>query len=85
MPVSATSENNSQGPGGKVKDLSLRLKSFYVDVRSEMKKVTAPSWKEVQGTTVVVLVTVAIFGVFFYFTDMLLTAVMQGIITHFSR
>ncbi|MGH9394110.1 MAG: preprotein translocase subunit SecE [Terriglobales bacterium] len=82
--MSAATEQNPQGRG-KVKDLSLRLKSFYTDVRSEMKKVTAPSWKEVQGTTIVVLVTVAVFGVFFYFADMLLTAVMQGIITHFSH
>lgn len=79
----AATENNSEGRG--VKELSQRLKSFYVDVRSEMKKVTAPSWKEVQGTTVVVLVTVAIFGAFFWVVDMILTKAVNAIIVYFSH
>lgn len=85
MSVSAATENNSPSSNGKVKDLSQRLKSFYVDVRSEMKKVTAPGWKEVQSTTIVVLITVAIFGIFFYFSDQVLSWIMNGIITHFSH
>jgi len=32
-----------------------RIKTFYNDVRTEMKKVTAPSLKEVQSTTAVVI------------------------------
>ena len=51
-----------------------RAKSFYNDVRTEMKKVTTPSMKEVQATTAVVIVTVFIFGVYF--------AVVDGIIGH---
>jgi preprotein translocase subunit SecE len=46
-----------------------RAKSFYNDVRTEMRKVTAPSWKEVRGTTAVVVVTVFIFGVYFFVID----------------
>jgi preprotein translocase subunit SecE len=46
-----------------------RTKSFYNDVRTEMRKVTAPSWKEVRGTTAVVVVTVFIFGVYFFVID----------------
>jgi preprotein translocase SecE subunit len=84
MAVSVATENNSEGRG-RVRELSGRLKGFYTDVRSEMKKVTAPGWKEVRGTTVVVLVTVAIFGAFFYVVDMFLTWAMNGIIVHFSR
>ncbi len=46
-----------------------RVKSFYNDVRTEMRKVTAPSWKEVQGTTVVVVITVFLFGLYFAVID----------------
>ena len=46
-----------------------KVKSFYNDVRTEMRKVTAPSWKEVRGTTAVVVVTVFIFGVYFFVID----------------
>ena len=39
-------------------------RSFLSDVRAEMRKVVAPTRKEVQATTSVVIVTVFIFGVF---------------------
>ena len=38
-----------------VKSWPERIKSFYNDVRTEMRKVTAPSWQEVQATTTVVV------------------------------
>ena len=46
-----------------------RIKVFYNDVRTEMKKVTAPSLKEVQATTAVVIVTVFLFGLYFFVID----------------
>jgi preprotein translocase subunit SecE len=55
--------------GERMKAWPERVKSFYNDVRSEMRKVTAPSWKEVQGTTIVVVITVFIFGVYFAVID----------------
>ena len=46
-----------------------RFRGFLGDVRSEMRKVVAPSRKEVQTTTVVVLAVVFFFAAFFYLTD----------------
>jgi preprotein translocase subunit SecE len=46
-----------------------RIKTFYNDVRSEMKKVTTPSFKEVQATTAVVIITVFLFGLYFWIVD----------------
>ena len=46
-----------------------RIKTFYNDVRTEMRKVTTPSFKEVQATTGVVIVTVFLFGVYFWAVD----------------
>jgi preprotein translocase subunit SecE len=42
---------------------------FLSDVRAEMRKVVAPSRKEVEVTTSVVIVTVFLFGVFFFLVD----------------
>ncbi len=42
---------------------------FLSDVRAEMRKVVAPSRKEVQATTIVVLIAVGIFGAFFFVVD----------------
>jgi preprotein translocase subunit SecE len=45
------------------------LTGFLSDVRAEMRKVVAPSRKEVQVTTWVVLFAVFLFGVFFFVVD----------------
>jgi preprotein translocase subunit SecE len=60
---------NDDSFGGKLKSYPERIKSFYNDVRTEMRKVTAPSRKEVQATTTVVIVTVFLFGVYFFIID----------------
>ena len=52
-----------------VKSWPERIRSFYNDVRAEMRKVTAPSWKEVQATTTVVVITVFLFGLYFAVID----------------
>ena len=49
--------------------LRLGVVTFYNDVRTEMKKVTTPTRKEVQATTAVVIVTVFLFGVYFFVID----------------
>jgi len=46
-----------------------RIKSFYNDVRTEMRKVTAPTFKEVRATTTVVIITVFIFALYFAIID----------------
>ncbi len=55
--------------GDRVKSWPERVKTFYNDVRGEMRKVTAPSWKEVRATTTVVVITVFIFAAYFAVID----------------
>ncbi len=54
-----------------------RAKSFYNDVRTEMKKVTTPNRKEVQGTTTVVIITVFLFAAYFWVIDTILQKTMD--------
>ena len=61
-----------EGTLGTLKSWPERIKTFYNDVRSEMKKVTAPSFKEVRATTTVVIITVFLFGVYFAVVDYVL-------------
>jgi len=58
-----------QGLGARMKSLPARIRNFLSDVRNEMRKVTFPSRKEVQATTVVVIITVIIFGAYFSVID----------------
>jgi preprotein translocase subunit SecE len=55
--------------GEQIKSWPERIKSFYSDVRTEMRKVTAPNLKEVRATTAVVIVTVFLFGLYFWIID----------------
>ena len=49
-----------------------RLRTYYDEIRREMRLVTWPSREQVRGTTVVVLVTVFFFGVYFGVVDYIL-------------
>lgn len=51
------------------------LRSFFTEVRSELKKVTWPSRNEVYSTTIVVLATTVFFGFYLYAVDLLLTRI----------
>ena len=53
----------------KVSDTWSRFNRFLTDVRAEMRKVVAPSRKEVEITTWVVIVAVFLFGLFFFIVD----------------
>src|SRR5215471_6858246 len=66
MAKAATIMRDEESLGGKLKQFPMRIKSFLSDVRNEMRKVTFPSRKEVQATTLVVIITVIIFGVYFF-------------------
>lgn len=59
-----------------------RIRGFYNDVRTEMRKVTSPSRKEVQGTTTVVIITVFLFAFYFWVVDLILTKSLDQIFLH---
>jgi preprotein translocase subunit SecE len=71
--------------GGKIKAYPERVKSFYNDVRTEMRKVTAPSLKEVRATTMVVIVTVFFFGVFFGVLDPVISRAYDLVLRAFTK
>jgi preprotein translocase SecE subunit len=54
--------------------------SFLSDVRAEMKKVVTPTRKEVESTTTVVIITVFIFGFFFWVTDGVFSRALQAVL-----
>lgn len=53
---------------------------FLSDVRAEMRKVVAPSRKEVEVTTGVVVITVFIFGIFFFCTDLVFRTAINALL-----
>ena len=71
--------------GDRIKSWPERIKVFYNDVRTEMKKVTSPSRKEVQGTTTVVIITVFLFGLYFWLVDMAIQNSLERMLHYFSH
>jgi len=55
--------------------------TFLSDVRAEMRKVVAPTRKEVQATTTVVIITVFLFGFFFFVVDFIFNRALHQILT----
>jgi preprotein translocase subunit SecE len=78
--VPAPGDERFGGAMTKVKAWPTQVKGFYHDVRTEMKKVTSPSRKEVQSTTAVVIVTVFLFGLFFWLIDLGLLHTIDALI-----
>jgi len=71
--------------GDRIKSWPERIKSFYNDVRTEMRKVTTPSRKEVQATTSVVLIAIFLFGVYFFIIDNVISRSVDYLFRFFTK
>lgn len=56
-----------------------RVATFAGDVRSEMRRVTWPSLKDVQNTTVITIIAVAFFAAYLWLIDKGWTLVVNGL------
>ena len=83
--VPAPGDDRVSGIGNRIKGTWGNITGFLRDVRTEMRKVTTPSLKEVQATTAVVIVTVAIFGIFFFLIDNALNTVITKMLNYFTK
>ena len=54
--------------------------TFIQEVRQEVSKVTWPTWKEVWITTAMVLVMVTLTSIFFLFTDLIISQLVQFVL-----
>ncbi len=68
----------------KVKEVPKNLVGFYGDVKTELRKVTWPSHKEVRGTTLVVIITVFFFGCYLFLVDFVLRNTVRSIFAFFQ-
>ena len=59
-------------------------RSFLTEVRNEMRRVTWPSRREVQATTLVVVLVASFFGVYLWGVDLILDWVVRAIFRAFG-
>lgn len=70
-------------PGEKIKQWGDRTKEFYLEVRSEMRKVSWPGRQEVISTTLIVLAAVVFFGAYLGVVDQVLGAGVRQLLNYF--
>ncbi len=69
--------------GDRMKSWPDKIKTFYNEVRNEMRKVTWPGWREVRGTTTVVIITVFIFAAYFGIIDFIINKAVNAMFGYF--
>jgi preprotein translocase subunit SecE len=77
--------DNNDDRFSRLKSRPRELLDFLKDVRSEMRKVVAPTWTEVRATTTIVIVTVFIFAAYFALVDFVVGQGVTKFIYHFTH
>jgi preprotein translocase subunit SecE len=72
-------------PVGKIASYPRRMRAFLHEVKVELKQVNWPSRQEVWSTTIVVTVTVAFFGLFFFATDTVFGRAANWVLHYFAN
>lgn len=62
-----------------------RLRQFFHEVRVELQKVTWPSRADVRATTLVVIVTIGVFALYFLVVDSAVGYLMQQVFNFFTK
>lgn len=60
-----------------------RFREYVSDVRVEMKRVTWPGKQEIYGTTVMVIVTTFLFGIYFWICDQAFSHAVSKVLRYF--
>jgi preprotein translocase subunit SecE len=85
--VKTTTMDNVGSEGGalgKPAEWWQGIRTFLVEVRNELKRVSWPSRKEVYATTLVVILVSIFFGLYLWGVDMVLSHGVQWILQRFG-
>jgi preprotein translocase SecE subunit len=75
----------ASGAFGRIAEYPRRARQFLRETRNQLRLVTWPGAREVYSTTIVVVVTVAFFSLFFWMTDSLFSYASQWLLGHFRH
>ena len=81
----AQSEGDSRSFGQKAMGWPARVKNYFEDLRTEMKRVTWPNRKQVTATTLVVIAAVFAFAAYFATVDMLVGRAITKLFNSLTR
>ena len=79
-----TTRTGGTDEGGGIAGWWANSRTFLTEVRNEMRRVTWPSRREVQATTIVVLLVAAFFGVYLFVVDLGLDWLVRALFRMFE-
>lgn len=86
--VAETPRRNDEGEPSVAERLTgpfARFRHFLQEVRGELKQVNWPTFPTVRSTTVVVILTVFVFGLFLFLVDSVVSRIVQEVLTRFRQ
>ncbi len=75
----------SESVARQVAQWPARLKAYIEELRTEMRRVTWPTWPQVRATTMVVIATVFAFAAYFALVDFVLGRAIGKVFDTFTR
>jgi preprotein translocase subunit SecE len=79
------SDDDSRSLGQRALGWPARLKTYFEELRMEMRRVTWPSWKQVRATTLVVIAAVFAFAGYFLIVDRLIGQAITKLFDSLTR
>ena len=76
---------DDRGTLGQAKGIWQRFRQYTYEVRTETKKVTWPGKQEIYGTTVMVILTTFLFGIYFWICDQVFQQSMSRVLKYFMH
>ena len=58
----------------------VKIRDYVAETQEELKKCTWPTWEELKGSTVLVMITMALLGVFTIVVDFVLSQVTRSLL-----
>jgi preprotein translocase SecE subunit len=74
---------NQSNPLEHARGALAQVRQYASEVKIETKRVTWPGMQEVYGTTVMVVLTTFIFGIYFYILDLVFSRSVTAVLNHF--
>jgi len=68
---------------GKKENIFRRIRNYLIDVKGELKKVTWPTKNDLYKTTIAVIVSSILFGVYLFAVDWIFSKVIQQVVSSF--
>ena len=62
-----------------------QTKNYFEELQQEMRRVTWPTWKQVRATTIVVIVAVFAFALYFFVVDELVARLIDKMFDAFAK